>query len=232
MQLLEQGTSAQLPRSNQQIRCNRPHTHPTLSSNHPVHCRQQQQGLLPPGAAFDLFRGTAAGARDEVEAFPTDLDRQIKFGAKSHAECAAFSPDGQLLVTGSVDGFVEVRLLAQAWRRDGSGEGQLAAGEQRAACGAGTPRPALLPVSSPARPPSHHHPHPLLRCPFQVWDHMTGRLKTDLPYQAAEQFMLHDSAVLALAFSRDSELLATGDQVGGWGSMARWLGGGRRWEGV
>lgn len=41
-------------------------------------CRQQQQGMLPPGAAFDLFRGTAAGARDEVETFPTDLDRQAR----------------------------------------------------------------------------------------------------------------------------------------------------------
>ena len=48
---------------------------PLLLAIHPR--RQQQQGMLPPGAAFDLFRGTAAGARDEVETFPTDLDRQV-----------------------------------------------------------------------------------------------------------------------------------------------------------
>jgi hypothetical protein len=70
--------------------------------------RQQSQGLLPAGTAFDLFRGTAASARDEVETYPTQLAAKVTFGAKTHPEVrpfmrtCAFAPAGcwaQLLLT-------------------------------------------------------------------------------------------------------------------------------------
>jgi WD40 repeat-containing protein SMU1 len=81
---------------------------------------QQYQGTLPPGASFDLFAGepvdtkraSDSGGRmtesNQPEMHPTQRQNQIGFGKDSYCETAAFSPDGAFMVTGSVDGFIEV----------------------------------------------------------------------------------------------------------------------------
>ncbi|GAB5589826.1 hypothetical protein Unana1_04726 [Umbelopsis nana] len=81
---------------------------------------QQQQGLVQPDSAFDLFRGTTQVVKAEDDAVPTKQYSVIKFpGKKTYAECATFSPDGQLLATGSVDGFIEIwNYLTGKLRKD------------------------------------------------------------------------------------------------------------------
>ncbi len=44
---------------------------------------------------------------------------------------------------------------------------------------------------------------------------MRAKLRTDLAYQAKDELMMHDCDVVSVSFSRDSELLASGDAKGG-----------------
>jgi len=70
--------------------------------------RQKQEGLIPPNAALDVFSGTVPPTEDDDDYFPSKEDLSIKFGAKSYPECARFFMDGSGLITGSVDGFIEI----------------------------------------------------------------------------------------------------------------------------
>ncbi|KAI9239861.1 hypothetical protein MVEG_05303 [Podila verticillata NRRL 6337] len=115
---------------------------------------QEQQGMLPPDSAFDLFRGTVPVVQAETDDVPTKCYNTIKFPKKQHAECVVFSPNGQYLVTGSMDGFIE------------------------------------------------------------IWNYLTAKLRKDLKYQAEDNLMAMETAVLCLGFSKDSEMLASGAQDG------------------
>ena len=49
---------------------------------------------------------------------------------------------------------------------------------------------------------------------LEVWDVLTGKLATNLPYQTSGDFMVHANPVLSVAFSHDGKLVASGDKNG------------------
>ncbi|KAI9033284.1 WD40-repeat-containing domain protein [Hyaloraphidium curvatum] len=68
---------------------------------------QHAQGLLAADTPFDLFRGSAQSA-SVADRVPSTRYQNIKFSKKQHTESAAFSPDGQFLAVGAVDGIIEI----------------------------------------------------------------------------------------------------------------------------
>ena len=48
---------------------------------------------------------------------------------------------------------------------------------------------------------------------LEVWSYL-GKLRKDLKYQARDELMSHDNPILALAYSTDSEMIASGDSAG------------------
>ena len=133
--------------------------------------------MSPPSCSllhrFDLLSGGTAARVVEAETYVTTAGPVIKFGKKCHAECAAFSPDGQFLVSGSIDGFLEVGL------------------------------PPFMHKNARHAPRPHIELSCVILMIFlapieisaQVWDYERGKLRKDLAYQEQDNLMMHDEPV-------------------------------------
>ena len=68
-----------------------------------------RQGMIAPELSYDLFQGVStATVQDDHDQLPVSRFASIPFGKKSCPESACFASDGSFLVTGTIDGFIEV----------------------------------------------------------------------------------------------------------------------------
>lgn len=158
---------------------------------------QQHTGQLPAGSRVDLLQGAAAARRVEEELVcKSHTGITIKFGAAAKPEAAAYVPNGTSIVTGSVDGIIEVYDAEN---------GRLRMDLAYQAQGGCHPRSVDFRCSVPR----HHHSS-------DAQGVASSRFHLDRPLAVtpllADEFMLHDDAILCLAVSPDSELLASGSK--------------------
>lgn len=69
---------------------------------------QRHVGLLPKFGRFNILKNALDSSNDLNDQVISKSDRTVKFGKKTEADCIAFSHDGQFLLSGSSDGFIEV----------------------------------------------------------------------------------------------------------------------------
>jgi WD40 repeat-containing protein SMU1 len=69
---------------------------------------QHTQNLIQPGVSLDLFRGSRRTFKKDVEEKPIKkLTAEFQLTKSSYAESIQFGPDGQHLVTGATNGYIE-----------------------------------------------------------------------------------------------------------------------------
>jgi WD40 repeat-containing protein SMU1 len=69
---------------------------------------QRYVGRIPKSTKIDLFKHAEIGNNALVDQQVYINSRTIKFGKKNEVDCAQFSKNGEYLVTGSSDGFIEI----------------------------------------------------------------------------------------------------------------------------
>lgn len=87
---------------------------------------QKERGLISKDAtSYDLLRNVARNvAPAEMDMITSVLFKTVKYTTKMLVECAQFTPDGQSIVVGTADGFIET------WDLNGQLIGDTTASEQ------------------------------------------------------------------------------------------------------